>query len=159
MYGCITTGSCRYLPESVAVLADEFQMRKRTVMKEKENRSKWLHVRLTPDEFEKINKKCSGTTCRKTSEYARKILLGKPVTIYSRNQSLDEFMGEMIQLRKELHYIGHNFNQAVRKLHTLEECAQFRTWILFQESRQKNLLDLVGAIQSKISKISDQWLQ
>jgi MobC-like protein len=129
------------------------------VMKEKVNRTKVMQIRLSVEEFDTINKRFSKTTCRKISEYGRKILLGKVVTVYSRNQSLDEFMGEMIKLRKELNYIGHNLNQAVRKLHTLEACTQFRTWILFQESRQKQLLDLVGAIQEKISKIADQWLQ
>jgi MobC-like protein len=128
-------------------------------MKEKVNRTKVLQVRFSPDEFDTIHKRFSKTTCRKISEYSRKILLGKPITVYNRNQSLDEFMAEMIQLRKELNYIGHNFNQAVRKLHTLEACAQYRSWIIFQESRQKQLLDMVSAIQQKISKISDQWLQ
>jgi hypothetical protein len=123
------------------------------------NRTKRLHIRFTPGEFEKINRMFAQTTCRKISEYSRKVLLAKPITFYSRNQSLDEFMHEMIQLRKELHYIGHNFNQAVRKLHTLEECSQFRTWILFQESHQQQLLDKAAAIQEKINKISDQWLQ
>ena len=128
-------------------------------MKEKVNRTKVLQIRLSTSEFDTLNKRFSKTTCRKISEYSRKILLGKTVTVLSRNQSLDEFMGEMIQLRKELHYIGHNFNQAVRKLHTLEACSQFRTWVLFQESRQKQLQDKVSSIQDKINKISDQWLQ
>jgi hypothetical protein len=127
-------------------------------MKEKVNRTKVLQVRLSTDEFDAINKRFLKTTCRNVSEYSRKILLGKPVTVYSRNQSLDEFMTEMIQLRKELNYIGHNFNQAVRKLHMLDACSQFERWVLFQESRQKQLLEKVGAIQEKISKISDQWL-
>jgi hypothetical protein len=128
-------------------------------MKKKVNRTKVLQIRFTQEEYDIINKRFTKTTCRKISEYSRNILLGKTVTIFSRNQSLDEFMAEMIQLRKELNYIGHNFNQAIRKLHTLEACAQYRTWILFQETRQKQLLDMVGAIQEKISKISDQWLQ
>ena len=127
-------------------------------MNEKVNRTKVLQIRLSTDEFDTINKKFLKTTCRRVSEYSRKMLLGKTITVYNRNQSLDEFMAEMIQLRKELNYIGHNFNQAVRKLHTLEACEQFRNWILFQESRQKQLLDKVGDIQEKISKISNKWL-
>jgi MobC-like protein len=129
------------------------------VMNEKVKRTKVLQVRLSVHEFDTINNRFSKTTCRKISEYSRKILLGKTVTFFSRNQSLDEFMEEMILLRRELHYIGHNFNQAVRKLHTLDACSQFERWVLFQESMQSRLLDKVGAIQEKISKISDQWLQ
>jgi hypothetical protein len=132
MYGCITTESCRYLPESVAGdLKRCLNELKRMTMKEKMNRAKVLQIRLSVDEFDSLNRRFSKTTCRKISEYARKILLGKPITVFSRNQSLDDFMLEMIQLRKELNFIGNNFNQAVRKLHTLEACSQFRTWILF----------------------------
>jgi len=127
--------------------------------KKSENRSKWLHIRVTPDEYEKINTRCSKTTCRMVSDYCRKILFSKSITVYRRNQSLDEFMEEMILLRRELNAIGNNFNQAVRKLHTLEECSQFNTWILFQESRQKKLLNHIESIQQTINKISDQWLQ
>ncbi len=112
---------------------------------------KRLHVRFTPKEFEKINSRFAKTTCRKISEYSRNILLGKPVTFYTRNQSLDEFMLEMIRLRKELNHIGHNFNQAVKKTsHAWMPVLWFRRWVLFQESRQKQLIDKVGTIQEKI---------
>ena len=53
------------------------------------SRYKWLHIRLKEDEHRKINEKFSASTCRKLSEYARRVLLDKVVTIYQRNRSLD----------------------------------------------------------------------
>jgi hypothetical protein len=62
--------------------------------KENDNRTKWLHLRLNPEEYAQLHRQFNKTTCRKLSDYARKILLSKPVTTTYRNQSLDDFMAE-----------------------------------------------------------------
>jgi hypothetical protein len=123
------------------------------------NRTKWLHLRLKPDEYTKLQKQFKKTTCRKLSDYARKILLGKPVVATYRNQSLDDFMTEMMHLRSELSSIGNNFNQAVKKLHTLQQISEFRSWIITYELEKKILSNKVEEIKNHINKIADQWLQ
>ncbi len=47
----------------------------------------------------------------------REVVLQKPVLINFRNQSADDFLKDMLGLKKELNAIGNNFNQAVHKLH------------------------------------------
>ena len=84
----------------------------------------WISFRVKPDEYNKIHGLFSSTTCRKLSEYARKVLLNKPVVIKYRNQSADEFLSAMIPLQNELNSIGKNFNQAVKKLHTLNQISR-----------------------------------
>lgn len=129
-------------------------------MKEQNNnRIKWLHLRLKPEEYQKIHKRFSKSTCRKLSEYARKNLLDEPLIMNYRNQSLDEFMSEMILLRRELNALGNNFNQAVKRLHTLQQIAEFKAWILSYELEKKNLFDKVEEIKIYIQKISEKWLQ
>ncbi|HEX8332702.1 MAG TPA: plasmid mobilization relaxosome protein MobC [Segetibacter sp.] len=123
------------------------------------NRTKWLHLRLTPDEYNKIQKQFLKTTCRKISDYARKILLGKPVTSTYRNQSLDDLMTEAIKLRNELNNIGNNFNQAVKKLHTLNQIQEFKTWIIAYEADKKFLFNKIDEIKSHIQKLAEKWLQ
>lgn len=123
------------------------------------NRTKWLHLRLKPEEYAKIHKQFSKTTCRKISDYSRKILLDKPITATYRNQSLDDFMTEVMQLRSELNSIGNNFNQAVKKLHTLQQIAEFRSWIISYELEKQTLLNKIEEIKNRINKIADQWLQ
>ena len=125
----------------------------------KNNLSKWLHIRLKDEDYKKINAKFSKSTCRKLSEYARRVLLDKIITVNQRNQSLDDFMAEMIKLRNELNAVGNNFNQSVKKLHTLNQLTEFKTWIIINEINQKNLLEKVDEIKSKINQISDKWLQ
>lgn len=128
-------------------------------MKEKTNRSALLQVRLTPAEQQKIRDSFSISTSRKLSDYARKKLLDKPIKIYTRNKSLDDFMAEMIQLRNELNAIGNNFNQSVKRLHTLQLTTEIKHWLISNENHQQLLLSKMEQIKSKIIQINDQWLQ
>jgi len=125
----------------------------------KTNLSKWLHIRLKEDDYNRINNKFSKSTCRKLSDYARRVLLDKVITVNQRNQSLDDFMTEMIRLRNELNAIGNNFNQSVKKLHTLTQFNEFKNWLIVNEDNQKILLQKVEEIKSKINQISDKWFQ
>jgi hypothetical protein len=170
-YGCITTGhfGSHFPPKSGAIrpfnpsnslFNNSSNVINDSVMNDpKNNKSKWLHIRLQPDQYYALYKKFSSSTCRKFSEYARRVLLDKEVTINQRNQSLDDFMAEMIRLRTELNSIGNNFNQLVKKLHTLQQMEEFTTWILINENSKQILLKKVEEIKQKINSISDQWLQ
>jgi len=126
---------------------------------EKINRGKLLQVRLTPKELEKIHNKFSGSTCRKMSDYVRKVLLDKTITVKQRNQSLDDFMAEMTSLRKELNALGNNYNQLIKRLHSLQDFPEIKTWLLLNESTKQILLNKITEIKSKINQINNQWLQ
>ena len=122
-------------------------------------RTQLLQVRLTVEETEQIHNTFSKSTSRKLSDYVRKKLLDKPVSVYTRNQSLDDFMAEMILLRGELNAIGNNYNQVVKRLHTLSDIREIKPWLLLNESSKQILLKKVNEIKGKISQINDQWLQ
>jgi len=126
---------------------------------ENNNRNKWLHLRLNSEEYQHVQKHFKRTTCRKISEYARKILLSKPVTVNHRNASLDELMGELIRLRNELAAAGNNFNQAVKKLNSLSRISQFHDWIREYESDKRKLLSQIEEIKNHIAQTSKKWLQ
>jgi uncharacterized protein YbgA (DUF1722 family) len=130
------------------------------VMKEeKNNRKKWLHLRLTKDEYDRILGNFSKTTERNLSDYARKMLLQKPVTGSYRNRSLDELMTLLMPLRKDLNGIANNFNQAVHKLHTLDQTREFKQWVLTYETQKNALLKQVETVKNFMDKIDDKWLQ
>lgn len=122
-------------------------------------RTEWLHIRLTVQEHQKIRKKFEKTACRKLSDFARKVLLDKAVTVNVRNQSLDDLMTELIALKTELNAIGNNYNQVVKRLHTLDNIPEIKSWLVLHESARKILLNKVDEIKTKISSINDVWLQ
>jgi len=57
-----------------------------------------LNIRLSESEWNKIQHHASNTTCRSVSEYCRKILLNKPVRVFYRNQSFDDFEEDLVRL-------------------------------------------------------------
>ena len=127
--------------------------------RENSNRTRIIGLRLTPAEYAKLERKWKASTCRKLSDYVRHNLFEKPVTSYYRNQSLDDFMAEMVLLRNELNHIGNNFNQAVKRLHTLNQIDEFRSWLIAYEVEKKTLFNKVDEIKKHIQKIGESWLQ
>lgn len=123
----------------------------------KDNRTKIVTLRLTPAEYEQLNKKLKTTTCRKLSDYIRKVLFTGKVVVLTRNQSMDDFMTEAIQLRNELSAIGNNVNQAVRKLHILEKIPEIRDWIIIYELEKKILFNKIDEIKNQINKFAERW--
>jgi hypothetical protein len=134
-------------------------MKGKKMGKENLNRNRIAAVRFTASEYESLERRFKATTCRQMSEYLRSCLLHKPVTVKHRDASLDEFMLEFIRLRKELGAIGNNFNQTVRKLHTLQQIPEFRHWILSTEAQRDRLLFLVSEIQKFTAEMASKWLQ
>lgn len=126
--------------------------------KEDSNRTRIVGLRFTPEEYAKIERKWKASTCQKLSEYVRRILFSKTITTNYRNQSVDEFMAEIIRLRGELNAIGNNFNQAVKKLHTLYQIPEFKHWIISSELERKILLNKIEEIKKNIQKIAEKWL-
>jgi len=130
------------------------------MMEEKKtNRTRWLHLRLTPEEYKMIMVFYLQSTCMKLSEYARMQLLKKPVIGKYRNQSQDDLMNEIIALRHELNAIGNNFNQSVKKLHTLNDFMEFRQWIIRYELDKNTISSKLENLKKSIQKIGELWLR
>lgn len=127
--------------------------------RENSNRTRIIGLRLTPEEYAKIEKRWKASTCRRLSDYVRHSLFEKPVVSSYRNQSTDDFMAEMAQLRTELNHIGNNFNQAVKRLHTLSQIAEFKSWLIAYEVEKKTLFNKVDEVKKHIQKIAETWLQ
>jgi len=126
---------------------------------QKINRDKHLHVRLTPEEYQKLFKQFTTSSSQKLSEHIRKILLDKPIKMYHRNQSIDDLMAVLILLKDELNAIANNYNQVVKKLHMLNDKSDLSGWLSLNEIGRKALHEKVTEIKDKISQISEKWLQ
>ncbi|WP_231596111.1 plasmid mobilization protein [Sphingobacterium endophyticum] len=127
--------------------------------KEKSNRTRIIGLRLTEVEFNNIEIRWKASTSRKLSDYIRKCIFRKKIIMTYRNRSLDEFMEEMILLRKELNAIGNNFNQSVKRLHTIQNVSEFKPWKLGHELERKVIFNKIEEIKNRINQIAVVWLQ
>lgn len=126
---------------------------------ENSNRTRIIGLRLTPDEYAFIEAKWKASTCRKLSDYIRYSLFDKQVVTTYRNKSQDDTMAELTRLRGELNGLGNNFNQAVKRLHTLKQIPEFKAWVVTYELERRTLQNKLDEVRNNIKKMLEIWLQ
>ena len=122
-------------------------------------RNKIVTLRMNAGEYKSLNQNRKKTTEKTNSNYLRKLALQKPVTVIYRNQSIDEFLLEVIGIKKELNAIGHNLNQAVHKLHTLDRIPEFRHWVEKYEATRQQLTKQTETLLLHVYKTCEKWSQ
>lgn len=127
--------------------------------KENSNRSRIIGIRVTPQEYAQITNRFKATTSRKLSDYVRHVLLNGSVTIRTRDQSLDDLMAVLIQLRTEFNAAGNNLNQSVKKLHSFKDNKELLPWIIAHEVHVKVIFKAVDEIKGRINQFADVWLR
>jgi hypothetical protein len=134
--------------------------KKHNSMEQKKNfKKRWLTVRLSDDEYNKVQQYCKDSTCPGLSDYVRRLVLNRPINIKYRNKSIDDFLADMMLLKKELNAIGVNYNQSVHVLHTLETIPEFRQWITRNEEDKAILFRKIELILARINQLYSIWSQ
>ena len=105
----------------------------------KSKRVKVLHVYYTEEEYNTLHKYFMQSNCRHLAVYVRKLSLRAPIEISWRNASFDDFIGEIIPLRKEM--------AAIRRAGNLTP------------DNQEQLIRLHQSIQTGIDKIARLCMQ
>lgn len=126
---------------------------------EKEVRKHFVKTRMNDEELKRVVELQQKTTEKDVSNYLRKVALQKPVVMAYRNKSADDFLKEMLGLKKQLNGIGNNFNQAVHKLHILDKIPEFRSWLTQYDGLQKLLIGKVEEIRLRMNQVYEQWSQ
>lgn len=123
----------------------------------KNNREKWLHVRLTELEFNLIQEQFRRTMERKIKVYIRSVILDKPMIGKVRNQSGDELIAMLCTLRMELKAAENNLNQAVKKLHFMRDFKGVEAWLITCELDKKRFFKSLTRSLNCLTKIDEQW--
>jgi hypothetical protein len=97
---------------------------------------RFVSVRLTEEEFKEVYHQCENSTCRSLTEYVKKVLTKKPVTVKVRNQSQDELLQTMIGLKNRLDQLSTQ-----------------------SETFNPSALRELNEIKSLTLKIAEKWLQ
>ncbi|AYD47312.1 plasmid mobilization protein [Arachidicoccus soli] len=92
----------------------------------KNTRNKALKIYLSSEEYQVIRNNLAETTHLYMSEYLRKILLKKPIIGSYRDQTMEDLMNVLVELKNELNSIGNNFNLAIKELHSLQHIAEYK---------------------------------
>lgn len=124
-----------------------------------ENRTRRLTIRFTSNEYRYIERRFRRSTLRNVSEYAREVLLGKPLIFTYRNQSMDETQEELIKIRREINYIGNNFNQAVYKLNSVMGMPDTEVWENTMVILRDQIEPMMRETKEAMNSISERWSQ
>jgi MobC-like protein len=114
-----------------------------------------LNIRLSQPEWDKVHKLSSNTTCRSVSEYARKVLSDKPVKVFYRNQSFDDFEEQMLTLLPQLEAFGDNFGQLAKKLSSVDPAADIKALLPPLLDAAKGFNETAEKIRTHIENLSD----
>jgi hypothetical protein len=95
-----------------------------------------LNIWIMRSDIQRLKEQAARSTCGSFSEFARRLLLGRQVTVLHRNESLDKFLDEAVLLRNEMVLVR-----------------QTLPWTVENERRMVALLE---SIQSIITKIYEQ---
>ena len=122
-------------------------------------KNKRIWLRLTESEYEALLHQKERSLERSLSAFARKRILQIPVTVKYRNASADDFLEEMVPLKKELNIIAREYQQAVSRLQLLEKMPEFRVWLQRYEAISQEVLSKINHINSRLIQLHEQWSQ
>lgn len=122
-----------------------------------QNRSFRVTVRFTKDEITRLQKSVSSTVSREMADYVRHVVMGRKVQVIYRDRSMDEFIKELVALRKELNALGNNFNQVTKKVNATAGKKDFFFLVEHAATLQQTLLEKVETIKGTIEKFAIQW--
>jgi hypothetical protein len=126
---------------------------------ENNNRKKRIYLRLTDKEFTNLENRFKTTTCQNLSDYVRRCLFDKPITMVTRDAATDDLIVEMSQLNYELNAIGSNFNQLVKKVNSTPQFTGANSLFLLVENQKKILVSKIDEVKEQIQKMAEKWLR
>jgi predicted DNA-binding protein len=88
---------------------------------------RFLSVRLSPEELEEVYQYSKSTNCRSLTEYVKKVLTKKPVTFKVRNESYDQLLATMAEVKSRLDRLAEQAEDAGAGT-VLREIAELKTY-------------------------------
>lgn len=64
--------------------------------------TRFLSIRLSTEEFDEVYQHLQQSTCRSLTEYVKKVLTQKPVTVKVRDQTREDVLQQLIMIKSRL---------------------------------------------------------
>lgn len=121
-------------------------------------RDKWLHIRLTDQELLTIKANFQKSVYENLSEFARRMLLQKPIVGRYRDTGIQELLKELVSLKRDLHGLATNYNQLAKKMNTASdlEINTHRNQVIGMEVI---IADSLNSVRRFIDQTTVKWLQ
>ena len=116
--------------------------------------SRLVGVRVTEKVYKRLMDIQENSNCSTVAEVARKVLSKEKILCYYRDKYLDDTMGELSGICKELRAIGVNINQITRHLNTTRQTIH----ILKAADQYKKVGAKVDRLLDIVTELSYKWL-
>lgn len=118
-----------------------------------------IYVRLTGKEYLKIDNLCKISTCRSKSEFIREVVLKKPITIFYRNQSLDDLIEEIVILNREINTLKDDQYKILPVLYRCKNSSELNQTIQEIGLKLEGLHKKMDEVKNQMEKIVEKWSQ
>lgn len=116
-------------------------------------------IRVTLEEFNKLEKVRKESDCKSVGEVMRKILANRKITYLHRDVSMNGPMEELALIRKEIKAIGININQQTHRFHMSQSNGERTVYALKTARIYKQLEPRIDELLNIVSKLAERWLQ
>ncbi len=116
-------------------------------------------VRLTENQFNKLEKIRMESDVKTIGEVVRKILTNRPLKLLHKDITMNQPMEEMALIRKEIKSIGVNINQQTHRFHISQNDTE-RSFHAIKTSETYKLIEpKIDRLLSILSKLAEKWMQ
>jgi len=116
-----------------------------------------VSLRLTEKEFLRLESLCRQSNSRSLGEVIRRHLAGKPLRLFYRDTTRDNFLEELAGIRQELHLIGININQVTRHFNSSREPGRRELLAGQALEAYRQVEAKVTLLLSLIAKLAGTW--
>ncbi|HEX9504101.1 MAG TPA: plasmid mobilization relaxosome protein MobC [Patescibacteria group bacterium] len=115
-------------------------------------------IRIGEEKFNELKKLLDGNSQNDMSRLLRDILHNKPITVFTKDKTLDNLMEELAKLRSEIRAIGVNINQITRLFNTYPEPQRKALFAKMAFKEHQALEPKITALLEIVSKLAKRWL-
>jgi hypothetical protein len=117
-----------------------------------------IQTRVNDETYQKLNTIIANNPQLGMSRLLRDVLNNKKITVFTKDQTLDNLMEELARLRTEIRAIGVNINQITRYFNTYPEPFQKATYAKMAFKEYVALQPKIDELFNIITKLGKKWL-
>jgi|GEM_PF-3745657 len=120
------------------------------------NRTERVTLRFTCEEQEKLYNLFAKADQPTFTDFLRKLIFRQRMNVSCRDESLEDFLQEMVWFKKELQTIALSFNQQIEKINGVPQLFRWFTRLVMVASLHKTFVAKLAEIQDTINRFPEK---